>query len=214
MDNIWCIIIPIITAILGWLLRHLTCKKCNYDDLNYKIKTIENTNSKLKGDLDACLSGKKHDHDLDLIRAQNNKLKADLEACLASKKLHESAGNASNINAFNTSTTLETTEPKLIFDADKAKAVFGKKVVADDLKLVEGIGPKISQLFNNNGISTWYQLSIASIERCQEVLNSGGKRYEIHNPSTWPKQSGLAFNGKWEELKELQDYLDGGIERG
>jgi len=43
-------------------------------------------------------------------------------------------------------------------------------------------------------------------------LNTGGKRYEIHNPGTWPKQAGLAFEGKWKELNDLQDYLDGGVE--
>ncbi len=207
MNNIWCIIIPVITAFLGWLLHYLLRKKCNYDDLNSRIKELENENSKLKIDLDTCLSSKKGEHDLDLIRAQNNKLRADLEACLESDK----KAKTSAVNTLATDT--EISEPKLIFDTNAAKLFMGKKIIADDLKVVEGIGPKISQLFSDNGITTWYQLSKSSVERCQEVLNSGGKRYEIHNPSTWPKQSGLAFEGKWEELKDLQDYLDGGRER-
>jgi large subunit ribosomal protein L21 len=28
---------------------------------------------------------------------------------------------------------------------------------------------------------------------------------------TWPQQAALAADGKWDELKELQDKLDGGI---
>src|SRR5690606_40462691 len=41
----------------------------------------------------------------------------------------------------------------LPFDAAKVKAVFGKKVKQDDLKIVEGIGPKIEELLNQNGIN-------------------------------------------------------------
>jgi len=32
----------------------------------------------------------------------------------------------------------------------------------------------------------------------------------MHKPDTWPSQSKLAAEGKWQELKDLQDRLDGG----
>ena len=32
----------------------------------------------------------------------------------------------------------------------------------------------------------------------------------MHNPGSWPKQAGLAAAGKFDELKTLQDELDGG----
>jgi len=35
-------------------------------------------------------------------------------------------------------------------------------------------------------------------------------RYKMHDPTTWPKQAKLAADGKWDELKKLQDELDGG----
>ena len=31
-----------------------------------------------------------------------------------------------------------------------------------------------------------------------------------HVPDTWPEQAKLAADGKWDELKKLQDELDGG----
>ena len=34
-----------------------------------------------------------------------------------------------------------------------------------------------------------------------------------HVTDTWPKQAKLAADGKWDELKELQDRLDGGVEK-
>lgn len=103
-------------------------------------------------------------------------------------------------------------EVPLIFDADAAKAVFGKKIKANDLTVVEGIGPKIKELFHSFDVNTWGKLSETSVERCQEILNSGGERYKFHNPGTWSKQAKLAFEGKWKELLEWQDKLDGGLE--
>ena len=32
----------------------------------------------------------------------------------------------------------------------------------------------------------------------------------MHVPGTWPRQAGLAHEGKWEELSKWQDELDGG----
>lgn len=103
-------------------------------------------------------------------------------------------------------------ETPLIFDANVAKAAFGKKVKANDLTVVEGIGPKIKELFHSFDINTWEKLSKTSVERCQEILNSGGERYKFHNPGTWSRQAKLAFEGKWKELSEWQDKLDGGVE--
>jgi propionyl-CoA carboxylase alpha chain len=80
----------------------------------------------------------------------------------------------------------------------------------DDLKIVEGIGPKIRELFHNFDIDTWAKLGDTSVEKCQEVLNSGGKRFEIHRPNTWPMQAEMAALGKWSELKKWQDEHDYG----
>lgn len=98
------------------------------------------------------------------------------------------------------------------FDADAAKAVFGKRVKLDDLTFVEGIGPKIAELFHNQGVKTWADLAVCSVERCQEVLNTGGDRFAIHNPGTWPRQAKMAAQGQWQELFDWQEKLDGGKE--
>jgi predicted flap endonuclease-1-like 5' DNA nuclease len=91
-----------------------------------------------------------------------------------------------------------------------ATEVLGKRVVQDDLKIVEGIGPKIEELLNADGISTWQQLGEASVERIQDILNRAGERFVMHNPTTWPRQGQLAHEAKWEELRAWQDQLDGG----
>lgn len=98
------------------------------------------------------------------------------------------------------------------FDQAAALLHFGKKVKENDLKIIEGIGPKIEELFHNAGIKTWEELSKTSVEKCQKILEGGGDRFTLHNPQTWPKQAELAYQGLWEELKEWQDKLDGGLD--
>ncbi len=80
----------------------------------------------------------------------------------------------------------------------------------NDLKKIEGIGPKIEQLLKNAGIRTFSKLADTSISKLKEILNAAGSRFKMHQPDTWPSQGALAANGKWEALKDLQNKLHGG----
>jgi large subunit ribosomal protein L27 len=103
------------------------------------------------------------------------------------------------------------TTPEVVAEEPKAEKAASKKgPKLDDLKIVEGIGPKIEQLLKDGGIETWAQLSEAPVDRLREILDEAGPRYQIHDPSTWPAQAKFAANGQWEELKEYQDMLIGG----
>ena len=90
----------------------------------------------------------------------------------------------------------------------QAAAAFGYKL--DDLKVIEGIGPKIEELLNRSGITTWEDLSRAEKSTLELILENAGDRFKFHNPSTWAEQAGLAAAGNFDELKEYQDFLDGG----
>jgi large subunit ribosomal protein L27 len=90
----------------------------------------------------------------------------------------------------------------------KAPAKKGPK--ANDLKIIEGVGPKIEQLLQEAGIDTWEALAEAPVDRLKEILEAAGTRYQVHDPSTWPAQAKFAAEGKFEELKEYQDMLIGG----
>lgn len=83
-------------------------------------------------------------------------------------------------------------------------------VVPDDLKIVEGIGPKIEGLLNNEGIFTFAQLAATAPERIKEILDAAGPRFQMHDPTTWPKQSAMARDGQWDELKAWQEELNKG----
>ena len=93
-------------------------------------------------------------------------------------------------------------------EAKPAKKTKGPKL--DDLKVVEGIGPKIEELLKNAGVDTWVKLSEAPVAQLREILEAAGSRYQIHDPGTWPAQAKFAATGQWEELKEYQDMLIGG----
>jgi predicted flap endonuclease-1-like 5' DNA nuclease len=200
----WCILIPLlvglICAILGYLLGKLLGGKD--DECNDKIV-------KLEADLEACKKSKHNlEADLEACMKARHTLEADLKACRNSKLSLEGDLNATKASLASSLTA--TAAPLIAFDAAAAKAVFGKTIKQDDLKIVEGIGPKIQELFHNHDVKTWKALSECSVEKCQSVLDSGGERFKIHKPGTWPKQAQLAYEGKWAELLKWQDELDGG----
>ena len=108
------------------------------------------------------------------------------------------------------------TEPK------KAKAKLTKKTSKpakkakvpakkDDLKKIEGIGPKIQTALRAAGISTYAQLSKSKVGDLKAILEDAG--LASHNPSTWKRQASMANKGHWEALKVYQDALDGGVVR-
>jgi len=93
-----------------------------------------------------------------------------------------------------------------------AAATGGGVAQKDDLKKIEGIGPRIEKMLNDDQIFTWAELADAEVSRLKGLLRRGGDRYRMHDPTSWPDQAKLAAEGRWEELKEYQDVLQGGRE--
>ncbi len=79
-----------------------------------------------------------------------------------------------------------------------------------DLKVVEGIGPKIEDLLKADGIRNWADLAAASVERIQGILDKAGENYRLADPGTWAAQAAMAAASKWTELRAYQDQLKGG----
>ena len=105
-----------------------------------------------------------------------------------------------------------TTAQKAASKKSTAKKVNTKKrAKADDLKKIEGIGPKIASLLNAVGIITFSNLSSTPVRTLKKVLTDAGSRFQMHNPKTWAAQAKLAAKGEWEKLKKWQDELKGGM---
>jgi len=80
----------------------------------------------------------------------------------------------------------------------------------DDLKAIEGIGPKIEKLCKEAGIKSWTELSKASIPELKEILTKAGSKFKLADPGSWAEQAKLADAENWAELEALQDTLKGG----
>ncbi len=80
----------------------------------------------------------------------------------------------------------------------------------DDLTKIEGVGPKLASVMASAGIDSFAKLAAADPAKISEILIADNTRNKMHNPASWPQQAQLAVDGKWDELKELQDRLDGG----
>ena len=84
--------------------------------------------------------------------------------------------------------------------------------LGDDLTKIEGIGPKISQVLQAAGVSTFAELATMTADQVREKIISVDSSLGVHNPSTWPEQARLAASGDWDRLKMWQDELQGGID--
>lgn len=180
--NLPCILIPALVGIICGILGYLIAKRNSKDGDNSSFLNLQS-------DLDNCRSN---------TQKLNTKI-SDLETKL-------------NVSVNNTQTLASNVIPLIRFNSELSSSILGKKVKENDLKIIEGIGPKIEELYHNAGIDTWLKLSQTSIEKLQFILNAGGENFAMHNPGTWARQAELAYKGKWQELKDWQDALDGGKE--
>ena len=96
--------------------------------------------------------------------------------------------------------------------AKKAEAAPKKETKADDLTKIEGIGPKAAEALVESGITTYAELAKADADDIKETLTEASSTLAHLDPTSWPKQAKMAADGEWDELKEWQDSVKGGVE--
>ena len=94
--------------------------------------------------------------------------------------------------------------------ATESEAEQQSGAVESDLKVIEGIGPKIEAILKASGLMTYDALADTDPDELRALLAAAGSRYKSHNPQTWPAQAGLAADGKLDELQAWQQELKGG----
>ncbi len=186
--------------LLGWLAAYAWYK---VGPLRDQVANLTTANGKLEGDLtDLRVRYAAIEADLDSKNNQLHKLRDDLMMCESERNaLREQTTGAGGTGA---------KAAKSVAAAAATILFAGTKYKTDDLKIVEGIGPKIAELLNNADIRTWRQLADTAVERLREILDAAGSAYQIHDPGTWPQQADLADRGEWDALKKLQDELTAG----
>ena len=101
-----------------------------------------------------------------------------------------------------------TPKAEEVHETEVAPEVKEKK--EDDLTKIEGIGPKVAEVLHEAGITTFAKLATSNPDEVKEILEKSGGHFNAQDPHSWPEQSQLAADEKWDELKELQDKLIAG----
>ena len=97
--------------------------------------------------------------------------------------------------------------PGRIIDVGAARAAGFNLKHADDLTIIEGIGPKIDELFHASGVGSFAQIARLSVPEMLAILDRGGPNFQLANPGSWARQAALASENRWAELKRLQEEL-------
>lgn len=185
MDSLGCCVIWfLVGALLGWLLNYWLSKRCCK-----KPKETTTPPAAKMADVPTATV------------APVEKTSTPAKAKAAPKKATPKTTTAKP-------KTVAATKGVIDLAAAKAAGITIKN--ADDLTVIEGVGPKINELFKDNGLNTFAQVGDATVTQMRAILDKGGARYRMANPGTWAKQAKLAANNKWTELKKLQDELSGG----
>jgi predicted flap endonuclease-1-like 5' DNA nuclease len=98
----------------------------------------------------------------------------------------------------------------MVTGARTASVDLGASVLPDDLTRIEGIGPKMTQVLGESGITTFAQLAATSPARLREILDAAGNRYRMIDPGSWPDQAALAAADDWSGFEALVARLKGG----
>ncbi len=194
---------------LSWLLPFLLGLWLGYilwakykkisEDLSHKISDLDKKIVKLESDLDICKHTKTDlESEIALLKGQ-----------LREKNLEISTIKSSIASSASQNVIVAAAEPKAKKDSPKLTAITGD-LKKDDLKKIEGIGPKIEKLLHAGGILTFADLANAKIEKIQGILDDAGPKFNIANPETWSEQASFAQAGKWTELQNFQNDLKGG----
>jgi predicted flap endonuclease-1-like 5' DNA nuclease len=204
----WMLASAVVGGVIGWLLREIRCK-AELKALRATVvdsEEVERMRNRL-ANLEPVVA------DRDRMRTRVQELEAELAAArrpaagAATRGLDEEAA-ATEVAAF---AAVAPAEPEPVLDLAAGAVALGLgKLALDDLKVVEGIGPKIAELLHAAGITTWRQLAQAAPAAIKEVLDAAGPNYAMHDPITWPQQAELLATGQWAAFKELTDSLTGG----
>lgn len=145
--------------------------------------------------------------------------RSDALATVAEPSAEELEDTVENISTDSKSTLEETgelsgppTDSRLKSDEMPAVTPFmvAKAVAqADDLTVIEGIGPKMSAALIAAGIDTFAKLAVADETILRAAISAAGMRF-APSLTTWPQQASYAARGDWDGLKKLTDTLTAG----
>ena len=201
---VWVLLAVLLGIVIGWLLRSVAAKR------QVERARAANLNTADRDELEQL---RQRVAVLEPAAAERDRLQAELADLRSAGVAGEPAQPLVSASPPAAEPAVEpkpaeTRSPDL--DLAAASAAIGSRIAADDLTVVEGIGPKIADLCHGIGIRTWSDLAETEVSLLRTMLNDAGQRFKAHDPGTWPQQAALLASGAWDEFVALTDQLDGG----
>ena len=182
----------------------------NYIQQGQRIKNLTTEVHEWQGHFDGLML-KNNNQDTRIIELEEMRSSLDIEVGILRGRYNELEARHSSLtrrfqdlNAAND--TLEHTISGLNADI----LAHHRRANPDDLKIIEGVGPKIEELLNAAGIYTYGQLATTEMAVLRTILDNAGARFRMHDPQTWLIQADIADKGDRVKLKEYQEYLIAG----
>ena len=205
----------VITYIFGQ--RKVSQRDDHIEELEGTVKTRDNKIKSLNKSL------KEHEATLEALNTDLNQRDTtiqDLEEQVRERDEHVDAANADiaelrrqNQETMDRAVGFEarvselqklTQEREQEITALKAK----ERVMQDDFSHLDGVGPKISATLRSAGVKTFAKLAAKEVDDIREILVAENPSLlRLSDPTTWPEQAGMAAEGRWENLKALQEDL-------
>lgn len=204
----WVLGALLLGIVIGWLLRSVAAKRQVSRARAHHVETAEL--ERLRGRV----------ANLEPVVADRDRLKAELEQFRAGAKAGRSLvelvvepvmNDLPDTDPVSNPEPPRSPSPPATPDLAAGSAMLGKRITLDDLKVIEGVGPKIESLCHGIGIRTWFDMSITEVSLLRTMLADAGSRFRTHNPQTWPQQAALLSAGQWEAFKTLTEELDSGV---
>lgn len=231
----WLMPILLGTWALGWyfggdgkkkLLQRYNELNNKFTDISEKNKGLESINTTITASLD------EKDAKLHNITEKHEILVAKLNACVANnerialemktfstKKIEEVEVVGSIQKAIRMQGDDSEIISEVLPDDDSSEdidIIIGERDISDvpflkdDLKIIEGIGPKIERILKAAKIDTWDKLSETTVTRLNQILKTAGPRFKMHKPDSWPIQARYADAGAWDKLVSYQKKINMG----
>jgi predicted flap endonuclease-1-like 5' DNA nuclease len=204
----WVLAGVLLGIFIGWLVRSIAAKRQVARARSHHVDSVEM--ERLRGRL----------AHLEPVVDERDRLLAELEQCRAravsssvpgdQQTAASSEDHGSVPGVVDQASPAPAVSPAAVPDVASASAVLGVAITVDDLKVIDGIGPKIESLCHGIGIRTWFDMSTTEVSLLRTMLSDAGSRFSTHDPSTWPEQAGLLAAGRWLDFKALTDGLHGG----
>jgi len=218
----WWWLLWLLPAILGYLLgtvfnswkskyegvqRDLDSCRNKSKSLQKELDDCRSKSSSLQSELDACRNKTNSlQSELDACRSKTGSLQRELDACLASKTKAPAAPPPPAPAPPPASSTMGFAAVPTAPPAPEPPKKTGAwaKLKEDNLQFIEGIGPKMNEVLNENGVSSWGKLADMDRDGLKAILAKYGDKYQIIEPGDWPRQAKFAAEGDWDGLIKYQ----------